>query len=58
MHFGLRQFDYLAKYAFWPGMAIALHRRHFAIFVTQAKCDAIIRCDNDLDQWIRLFCDN
>jgi len=39
-------------------MAIALHRRHFAIINTQAKCDAIIRYDNDLDQWIRFFCDN
>jgi len=36
-------------------MAIASHRRHFVIIVTQAKCDAIIRCDYDLDQCIRFF---
>jgi len=26
-------------------MAIASHRKHFAIFVTQAKCDAILQYD-------------
>jgi len=26
--------------------------------VATAKCEAIVRCDNDLDQWIRFFCDN
>jgi len=31
------------------------HRRHFAIFVMQAKYNA---CNNDLDQWIWFFCDN
>jgi len=36
-------------------MAIALHRRHFAIIVTQAKCDAIIRCDIDLDNGFDFF---
>jgi len=34
-------------------MAIASHRRHFAIIVTQAS--AIMQCDNVLDQWIRFF---
>jgi len=36
-------------------MVIQSYRRHFAIFVTQVKCDAIIRCDNDLDQKNSIF---
>jgi len=35
-------------------MAIASHRRHFAIIVTQAKCDAIMIWTNGFD----FFCDN
>jgi len=40
---------------FTAGMPIASHQRHFVIIDAQAKFDTIIRCDNDLDQWIRFF---